>query len=160
MAKKKGRLDKNVNLSVKLYRKRFRVIPRIIWTIDRIVFAADIPYQADIDETVHWGHNGLGTVVNGSSAIGPKTTIMQGVTLGGSLGATREYDGRIIESPQIGKHCLIGAGAILIGPIVLGDDVIIGAGSVVTNDIPSGNVAVGSPARVIRKANEQELKEY
>lgn len=160
MRKKRCHIDRNVSLSIRLYRKHFKIIPKIIWKINRIVFAADIPYQADIDESVHWGHNGLGTVINARSSIGEKTTIMQGVTLGGNLGATREYQGKVIESPQIGKHCLIGAGAILIGPIVIGDNAIIGAGSVVTIDVPSGFVAVGSPARIIREVNQRELNEY
>lgn len=160
MGKSGCHIDRSVSLSIRLYRKHFKIIPKIIWMFNRIVFAADIPYQADIDESVDWGHNGLGTVIHMGSSIGEKTTIMQGVTLGMNIGASREYQGKAITSPQIGKHCLIGAGAILIGPIVVGDNVIIGAGSVVTIDVPSGFVAVGSPAKIIREVNQNELNAY
>jgi acetyltransferase-like isoleucine patch superfamily enzyme len=55
--------------------------------------------------------------------------------------------GRDIE---IGRGCFLGAGVTVIGPCVIGDDVIIGAGAVVTCDIPSGTFAAGVPARVVR----------
>ena len=56
-------------------------------------------------------------------------------------------DGRDIV---IGAGCFFGAGATVIGPCAIGDDVIVGAGAVVTSDIPSGTFAAGIPARVIR----------
>ncbi|OWT33038.1 hypothetical protein BGI41_04520 [Methanobrevibacter sp. 87.7] len=57
-----------------------------------------------------------------------------------------------IKKPvKIGKRCWIGVNAIILPGVTIGDNVVIGAGSVVTHDIPSNTVAVGSPARVIRK---------
>jgi acetyltransferase-like isoleucine patch superfamily enzyme len=55
----------------------------------------------------------------------------------------------------IGAGCFFGAGAIVIGPVAIGDDVIVGAGAVITSDIPSGVFAAGIPARVIRHHAEQ-----
>ena len=52
---------------------------------------------------------------------------------------------------KIGKRCWIGVNSIILPGVTIGDNVIIGAGSVVTSDIPSNMIAVGSPARVIRK---------
>lgn len=52
---------------------------------------------------------------------------------------------------SIGKGCFIGSGAIIIAPVTIGDNVIIGAGSVVTRDIPNGHFAAGVPARIIKK---------
>lgn len=60
----------------------------------------------------------------------------------------REYD---ISEVIIGKNCWIGAGAIILKGVHIGDNCVIGAGSVVTKDIPSGCVAVGSPARPLNK---------
>ena len=51
---------------------------------------------------------------------------------------------------RIGMRCFIGVSAIILPGVTIGDDCIIGAGSIVTKDIPSGSVAVGNPARVIR----------
>jgi acetyltransferase-like isoleucine patch superfamily enzyme len=60
----------------------------------------------------------------------------------------REFsEGEIV----IGKHCWLGAGCIVLKDVHIGDHCVIGAGSVVTKDIPFGSIAVGSPAKVIRK---------
>lgn len=61
---------------------------------------------------------------------------------------------------HIGKNCWIGAGAILVPGITVGDNVVIGAGSVVTKDIPSNSVAVGNPCRVLREINERDFEYY
>ncbi len=58
------------------------------------------------------------------------------------------------ELPTIGDHVFIGANAVIIGNIRIGDNVMIGAGSVVIKDIPDNCIAVGNPARIIRKSNE------
>lgn len=57
---------------------------------------------------------------------------------------------------RIGRNCWIGAGAILLPGVTIGDDSVIGAGSVVTKDVPSGVVAVGNPCRVMREINESD----
>lgn len=61
---------------------------------------------------------------------------------------------------HIGKNCWIGAGVILVPGITVGDNVVIGAGSVVTKDIPSNSVAVGNPCRVLREVNERDFEYY
>lgn len=61
---------------------------------------------------------------------------------------------------HIGKNCWIGAGAIILPGVTIGDDVVIGAGSVVTKDIESGVVAVGNPCRVMRKIGERDREYY
>ncbi len=60
---------------------------------------------------------------------------------------------------HIGKNCWIGAGALIMPGITIGDNVVVGAGSVVTKDIPSNVVAVGNPCRILREVNERD-KEY
>ena len=61
---------------------------------------------------------------------------------------------------HIGRNCWIGAGAIIMPGVSIGDDSVIGAGSVVTKDIPEGVVAVGNPCRVMREINEQDKAFY
>lgn len=60
----------------------------------------------------------------------------------------------------IGKNCWLGAGVIVLPGITIGDNVVIGAGSIVTKDIPSNVVAVGNPCRVLREVNEHDKKYY
>ena len=61
---------------------------------------------------------------------------------------------------HIGKKCGLGAGVIVLPGVTIGDNTVIGAGSVVTKDIPSNVVAVGNPCRVLREINEHDKKYY
>lgn len=61
---------------------------------------------------------------------------------------------------HIGKNCWLGAGVIVMPGVTIGDNSVIGAGSVVTKDIPAGVVAYGSPARVIREIGEHDETYY
>lgn len=61
---------------------------------------------------------------------------------------------------HIGKNCWIGAGAIILPGITLGDNVVIGAGSVVTKDLPSNVIAVGNPCKVLREVGEHDREYY
>lgn len=60
---------------------------------------------------------------------------------------------------RIGKNCWLGAGVIVLPGITIGDNVVIGAGSIVTKDIPSNVVAVGNPCKILREVGEKD-KEY
>ena len=61
---------------------------------------------------------------------------------------------------HIGKNCWLGAGVIVLPGVTIGDNVVIGAGSVVTKDIPSNVVAVGNPCRVLREVNARDKEFY
>lgn len=61
---------------------------------------------------------------------------------------------------HIGKNCWLGAGVVVLPGVTIGDNVVVGAGSIVTKDIPSGVVAVGNPCRVLREVNEHDREYY
>ena len=61
----------------------------------------------------------------------------------------------IAGSTKIGKNCMIGGQVGIVGHITIGNNVVIGSGSVVTKDIPDNSLAVGNPAKVIRKLNQE-----
>lgn len=61
---------------------------------------------------------------------------------------------------HIGRNCWIGAGALIMPGVTIGDNTVIGAGSVVTKDIPANVVAVGNPCRVLREINEHDREFY
>jgi serine O-acetyltransferase len=88
-----------------------------------------------------------GTVI-GAWSIGENATIFQGVTLG-----AKDIDFSYQESsrPTVGNNVTIGAGAKVIGGLILGDYARVGANAVVLNDVASGLLAVGIPAKVIDK---------
>lgn len=61
---------------------------------------------------------------------------------------------------RIGRNCWIGADAVIVPGVTIGDNTVIGAGSVVTKDIPSGVVAVGNPCRVLREISDRDRQYY
>lgn len=71
----------------------------------------------------------------------------------------REKQYQYNAAVHIGKCCWIGAGAMILPGVTIGDNTVIGAGSIVTKDIPANVVAVGNPCRVMRKINDRD-KEY
>jgi serine O-acetyltransferase len=81
-----------------------------------------------------------GVVINGQVRGGEHVYVEHQVT----IGAERR------ESPRLGNHVFLGAGAKIVGAVTIGDDVRIGANAVVLDDIPSGATAVGIPAKVVR----------
>ena len=89
--------------------------------------------------------HGTGGVIGETAVIGDDVTIYQGVTLGG----TGKDTGK--RHPTIGNNVMIGAGAKVLGPLVIGDNSRIAAGAVVLSDIPSNSTAVGVPAKVVRR---------
>ena len=87
---------------------------------------------------------------------GPNVTV---ATAAHPLDAEARRKGLQYNLPvHIGKNCWIGAGALILPGVTIGDDAVIGAGSVVTRDIPSGVVAVGNPCRVLRKAEDRDRR--
>ena len=104
----------------------------------------------EIHPAVHIGKrffidHGTGVVIGETAVIGDNVTIYQGVTLGG----TGKDVGK--RHPTIGNNVMIGAGAKVLGPLVIGDNSRIAAGAVVLNDIPPNSTAVGVPARVVKR---------
>ena len=133
-------------LSRRLYLKGIPLLPNIIWKLIRIIFACDVKYTADIAPNVGFFHNGLGVVIHKDAVIGENTVLYQNVTLGGN-GKSENQNG----APRVGKNVFIGAGAVLLGPIEIGDGAKIGANSVVLSDVPAGATVVGAPAKIVNK---------
>lgn len=90
--------------------------------------------------------------------IGPNVTI---ATAGHPiLPRLRQQNYQYNAPVHIGKACWLGAGVVIVPGVTIGDNVVIGAGSVVTRDIPSNVVAVGNPCRVLREVNEHDREYY
>ncbi len=90
--------------------------------------------------------------------LGPNVTL---ATAGHPITPELRENGYQFNMPiHIGKNCWLGAGVIVLPGVTIGDNVVIGAGSVVTKDIPSNVVAVGNPCRVMREVNERDREYY
>ena len=92
--------------------------------------------------------HGMGVVIGETSIIGDDCLIYQGVT----LGMTGKHGGK--RHPTLGNNVLIGAGTKVLGPVFIGDNARIGAGSVVLRNLPANCTAVGVPAEVVRINNK------
>lgn len=115
------------------------VLPAVFrrWAIGSC--SVDILPQARIGGGCYIAH-GLGLVVGGTTVMGEDCTLLQGVTLG---------EARFSEDacPRIGDRVTIGAHAIVLGGISVGDGAFVAAGAVVLEDVPAASLAVGAPAR-------------
>lgn len=132
-------------LSCQAYRLKIPLLPRLIKTINFLIFHAVLPYQAEIERDIYLEHYGLGIVIHPNVKIGHRVRIYHHVTL-----ATQTWVG----SPHkiyIGDDVMIGVGAAVIGrgdqSLTVGDRAVIGANAVVTRDVSPDQTVVGVPAR-------------
>ena len=96
--------------------------------------------------------------VGDCTMFGPNVTI---ATAGHPIDPTLRERGLQYNMPvRIGRNCWLGAGVIVMPGVTIGDNTVIGAGSVVTKDIPSGVVAVGNPCRVLRQVGDHDREFY
>lgn len=125
-----------------LYHKKLPLIPRIISHICRFFTGIEIHPGATIGRRFFIDH-GMGVVIGETTVIGRDVLIYQGVTLGGT---GKEHGKR---HPTISNNVVIGAGAKVLGNIMIGSKVRIGAGSVVVDNVPCGSTVVGIPGRIV-----------
>lgn len=124
--------------------KPFSIISNIYLLLYRFLtewlLGIEIPWQAQIGESLHIFH-GYSLVIHYQTVIGRDCVLRQSTTIGTS------FQG---GAPVIGDRVDIGANVCIIGEITIGDDVVIGAGSVVVKNVPANAIVAGNPARVIR----------
>jgi serine O-acetyltransferase len=124
-----------------LYTRKLYFLGRLISHVSRFFTHIEIHPGAAIGRYFFIDH-GSGVVIGETAEIGNNVLMYQGVVLGGTSIQKKK------RHPTIGNEVVIGAGAILLGPIRVGDGAKIGAGSVVINDVPPEKTVVGVPARV------------
>jgi serine O-acetyltransferase len=125
-------------------------IPRLISQLMRFFTGIEIHPGAKIESGLFIDH-GMGVVIGATAEVGKNCVLFHNVTLGG----TGKHEGK--RHPTIGNNVMIGTGAILLGPIKVGNDVKIGANTFVINkNIPSNSTVVGDPGRIV-KLNGKKL---
>jgi serine O-acetyltransferase len=136
-----------------LWKHKIRLLGRMMSHAARFVTGVEIHPGATIGRRFFIDH-GMGVVIGETSEIGDDVLLYQGVVLGGT---THEKKKR---HPTIGNNVVVGAGAILLGDIVIGDEARVGAGSVVVTSLEPRTTAVGVPARVVRRGRPEEALEH
>jgi len=125
-----------------LWQHRLYFLARFISHIGRGLTGIEIHPGARIGPGFFIDH-GMGVVIGETAEIGENVTLYHGVTLGGTSWKKEK------RHPTIGSNVVIGAGAKILGPVVVGDGSRIGANSVVVKDVPADSVVVGVPGRLV-----------
>ena len=131
-----------------LYKWGLRFIPRMISQISRFFTKIEIHPGATIGKGLFIDH-GCGVVIGETTIIGDDCTIYQGATLGG----TGKDTGK--RHPTLGNNVMVGSGAKILGPFVVGDNSKIAANAVVLREVESDSTCVGVPARVVKRGTKK-----
>lgn len=125
-----------------------RGVARILSQLTRFLTGIEIHPGASIGRRFFIDH-GMGVVIGETTEIGDDVMLYHGVTLGGR---SLEHGKR---HPTVGNRVTVGAGAKVLGPVVIGDDSAVGANAVVTHDVPPESIATGIPAVVRPRTDRQ-----
>jgi len=139
-------------ISHRLWNAGWRWLARWLSTLARWLTGIEIHPGATIGRRFFIDH-GMGVVIGETAVIGDDCTLYHGVTLGG----TSWNKGK--RHPTLGNDVVVGAGAKVLGPIHIGDDVRIGSNAVVVKEAPAGSTVVGVPGRIVsQKRSEVERR--
>lgn len=130
-----------------LYKHNLKLLARVISQVTRFFTGIEIHPGAQIGRRCFIDH-GMAVVIGETTEIGDDVTLYQGVTLGG----TGKDSGK--RHPTIGNRVIVSSGAKVLGPFKVGDDVKIGSGSIVLNEIPPGCTVVGIPGKIVKRYGE------
>ena len=138
---------------------KFDLIARIISQFSRFMTGIEIHPKARIGKNLFIDH-GMGVVIGETSDIGDNVTIYHMVTLGGISPSINSNDQREVKRhPTLQDNVVVGSGAQVLGPIIIGKNAKIGANAVVTKNVPENGIMIGIPAKNVGTATE-EFKPY
>ena len=126
-----------------LYRHHVPLLPGFIWKLQYLLFNCTVPASCTIGKGTKFAYGGIGIVIHARAIIGRNCMIGQNTTIGGKSGW--------YEVPVIGDNVHISAGARILGPVRIGNNVIIGANAVVVKDVPDNCIVAGIPAKIIKE---------
>lgn len=135
-----------------LNKKIFYFPAKLIMLIPRVLFGIDISIGAEIGEGFMIAH-GCGVVIGSNVILGKNILILQQVTIGGNHNKRRTYklQEKIIhlDMPLIEDNCILSPGCKLLGPIIIGENSLIGANVVLTRDVPKNSKVLGNTPVII-----------
>jgi len=138
---------------------KFHLVARIISQLSRFFTGIEIHPGAKIGKNLFIDH-GMGVVIGETSEIGNNVTIYHMATLGGIAPSINSNNQRQVKRhPTLSDCVVVGSGAQILGPVIIGANAKIGANAVVTKDVPENAVMVGIPAKNVGTATE-EFKPY
>ena len=141
---------------------KFDLIARMISQFSRFLTGIEIHPKAKIGKNLFIDH-GMGVVIGETSEIGDNVTIYHMVTLGGiSPSIDSDNQRNVKRHPTLKDNVVIGSGAQVLGPVIVGRNAKIGANAVVTKDVPENAVMVGIPAKNVGETSgtDENFKPY
>ena len=141
---------------------KFDLIARIISQFSRFLTGIEIHPKAKIGKNLFIDH-GMGVVIGETSDIGDNVTIYHMATLGGISPSINSNNQRNIKRhPTLMDNVVVGSGAQILGPIVIGKNAKVGANAVVTKDVPENAIMVGIPAKNVGESSvdDKTFKPY
>lgn len=126
----------------------FKWLGRTISTLCRWLTGVEIHPGATLGRRFFIDH-GMGIVIGETAEIGDDCTIYHGVTLGGTSWSAGK------RHPTLGNNVVIGAGAKVLGPLLIGENSRIGSNAVVVKDVPEGATVIGIPGRIVKTKNDE-----
>ena len=134
---------------------KFHLVARIISQLSRFLTGIEIHPGAKIGKNLFIDH-GMGVVIGETSEIGNNVTIYHMATLGGIAPSINSNNQREVKRhPTLNDCVVVGSGAQILGPVMIGTHAKIGANAVVTKDVPENAVMVGIPAKNVGTATEK-----
>ena len=135
------------------WRRGWFLLGRVLSHIGRVMTGIEIHPGAKIGERVFIDH-GMGVVIGETAEVGDDVTLYQGVTLGGtSLEKGKRH-------PTLMNGVIVGGGAMVLGPITVGERAVVGANAVVVKDVPAGVTVAGVPAKIVRGRRVADKDEF
>ena len=141
---------------------KFDLVARMISQFSRFLTGIEIHPKAKIGKNLFIDH-GMGVVIGETSEIGDNVTIYHAVTLGGISPSINSDDQRNTKRhPTLMDNVVVGSGAQILGPVVIGSNAKIGANAVVTKDVQENSVMVGIPAKNVGETSsgDETFKPY
>ncbi len=138
-------------LTHRLWGWRWHWLARVVSHLARWLTGVEIHPGATIGRRFFIDH-GMGVVIGETAEIGDDCTIYHGVTLGGTSWKKEK------RHPTLGKNVVVGAGAKILGPILIGDNARVGSNSVVVKDVPSGATVVGIPGHIVASHSDEQTR--
>lgn len=122
-------------------KNRIPFVPKVLKLIAFVCYSSSVDCHMRLGKGSFFNHSGFGVLINPSVVIGSNCKIGNNVSIVGQ--------GPYKHAPQIGNKVYIGPGAVIQGPVIIEDDVIIAPNAVVTRSIPEGAIVAGVPAKII-----------
>lgn len=140
-----------------LWQNNFRLTARFLSQVSRFLTGIEIHPGARIGKAFFIDH-GMGVVIGETTEIGDNVTLYHDVTLGGTTVFDKNGKVTTKRHPTIGNNVIIGSGAQVLGPIVIGDNVKIGSNAIVTKDVAPNTTVIGMAAHHVAELRNSRSK--